>query len=102
MHKLWMSLGLVILVPGVVLYFSPAGDQNVNSEVLGMSKDTQDVWSRDYSFSFTETWNIEGYPYQSPGTLLMVCGFVLFAGALVYAPVLGRLKPVKAGQVKEE
>jgi drug/metabolite transporter (DMT)-like permease len=97
-----MSLGLVILVLGVFLYFCPAGDQNVHSQVLGFSKDTRDVWSRDYSFSFTETMNIEGYPYQFPGTLLMVCGFVLFAGALVYAPVLRRLKPVKAGQVKEE
>ncbi len=95
-----MSLGLVILVLGVVLYFCPAIGQEVQSYVPPSSH--TDIWSHDYSPRANETMNIEGYPYQFPGTLLMVCGFALFAGSLLYAPALRRLKPVKSDQVKEE
>jgi hypothetical protein len=101
LHKLWVGLGLVILVLGAIVYFCPAINNEVK-DTRANTKSNSNIWSQDASLNATQTATIAGYPYQFPGTLLMVCGFVLFACASVYEPVLKRLKPVKADQVKKE
>jgi hypothetical protein len=83
--KLLIILALSFVAVGVVAYFCPALQQNSQTEYSDIWG--RNVWEKGAVPPSSESMSVVGYPYRLPGEILMIVGFTLLCGMILYPKI---------------
>lgn len=106
MVRLLVVLAISVMAFGLFAYFCPSIQQEVinghpTSQAFG-GWTWREIGGRNAGLYFNESMNIEGYPYRIQGEVLMIGGFALLVGIMIYPPVKARLHHPEPEQISEK